>query len=78
MSEINKFVFDDERSKHTFYSSTNEINEISIMEAVNACGAIEHYFWNTSKHLILINEGVVVATVHSITQSRLVIITLFS
>lgn len=77
MKENENFVFDESREKHTFYASTNVINEISITEAIQACGGVEEYHWNNEKHLILINKGVVVATLHCIEQSKLAIINLF-
>ncbi|MBF4453940.1 hypothetical protein IRT38_00730 (plasmid) [Acinetobacter sp. SK-43] len=77
MKETNNFNFDATRETHVFYASTKEINEISIMEAIRACGDIEEYHWNNEKHLILINNGFVVATLHSIAQSKFTIISLF-
>lgn len=48
------------------------------MEAMQACGGVDEYYWKSEKHLILINKGVVVATLHSITQSKFAIISLFN
>ena len=78
MNETAKFIFDRSLKKHVFYASTNIINEISIMEAMKACGGFDEYHWKSEKHLILINKGVVVATLHSITQSKFAIISLFN
>ncbi len=47
------------------------------MEAIQACGGADEYHWNSEKHLILINKGFVVATLHCISQSRFAIISLF-
>lgn len=77
MIETNYFMFDRKRKRNVIYASTNEINEDSILEAIQACGGAEQYHWNNEKHLILINKGVVVATLHSISQSKLAIISLF-
>lgn len=79
MNETAKFIFDRSLKKHVFYASTNIINEISIMEAMQACGGgVDEYYWKSERHLILINKGVVVATLHSITQSKFAIISLFN
>jgi len=78
VNETTKFIFDRSLKKHVFYASTNIINEISIMEAMKACGGFDEYHWKSEKHLILINKGVVVATLHSITQSKFAIISLFN
>lgn len=78
MNETTKFIFDRSLKKHVFYASTNIINEISIMEAMKACGGFDEYHWKSEKHLILINKGVVIATLHSITQSKFAIISLFN
>ena len=78
MIETNYFMFDRKRKKNVFYASTNIINEISIMEAMQACGGVDEYYWKSERHLILINKGVVVATLHSITQSKFAIISLFN
>lgn len=77
MRETNNFVFDSSLKKDVFYASTNTINEVSIMEAIQACGGADEYHWNSEKHLILINKGFVVATLHCISQSRFAIISLF-
>lgn len=77
MRETNNFVFDSRLKKDVFYASTNTINEDSIMEAIQACGGADEYHWNSEKHLILINKGFVVATLHCISQSRFAIISLF-
>lgn len=78
MKETNKFIFNRSLKKNVFYASTNIINEISIMEAMKACGGADEYHWKSEKHLILINKGFVVATLHSITQSKFAIISLFN
>jgi hypothetical protein len=78
MIETNYFMFEQNSKRSVIYASTNEINEVSIMEAIQACGGVEGYHWNSEKHLILINKGFVVATLHSISQSKLAIISLFS
>ena len=48
------------------------------MEAMQDYGGLDEHHWNSEKHLILINKGVVVATLHSITQSKFAIISLFN
>ena len=78
MRETNNFVFDSSLKKDVFYASTNEINEDSIMEAIQACGGADEYHWKTEKHLILVNKGFVVATLHCISQSKYAIISLFN
>ena len=47
------------------------------MEALQDYGGLDEHHWNSEKYLILINKGVVVATLHSITQSKFAIISLF-
>lgn len=78
MKETNNFVFDRSFKKSVFYSSSHAINEDSIIEAIHACGGADKSHWNNEKHLILIKEGVVVATLHSISRSKFAIISLFS
>ena len=78
MKETNKFIFDRSLKNHVFYASTNIINEVSILEAMQACGGADEYHWKSEKHLILINKGIVVATLHSITQSKFAIISLYN
>lgn len=78
VKETINFVFNRSLKKHVFYASTNTINEISIMEAMQACGGADQHHWKSENHLILINKGVVVATLHSITQSKFAIISLFN
>lgn len=78
MRETNNFVFDSSLKKDVFYASTNAINEDSIMEAIQACGGADEYHWKNEKHLILVNKGFVVATLHCISQSKYAIISLFN
>ena len=51
MNHSENFTLKQDRKGVVFYAASSEIDESSILEAINACGGIDGYKWCAENHL---------------------------